>query len=107
MLLLWIAAHVLERENGDRGLGKRERLIYFTWRFGWRCRRHAAIQPHSPRAHRLGDVFQGPRTHVVKGDIDLAADLPLRVIRDANASGFGDPFEPCSDVDAIAKDIVA
>jgi hypothetical protein len=37
--------------------------------------------------HRLGDVLQ-LRPHVGEADIDLAADLPLRVIRYADPAGL-------------------
>ncbi len=38
--------------------------------------------------------------------IDLAANLPVRIIRDANAARFGDAFQACCNVDAIAEDVV-
>ena len=56
--------------------------------------------------HRLGNILQRLRTHIVEGDINLAADLPLGVIGNADAAGFRNPFEPRGDVDAVAKDIV-
>jgi hypothetical protein len=38
---------------------------------------------------------------------DLAAHLAERVLRKADATRFGDAFEPGRDVDAVAQDIVA
>ena len=65
-----------------------------------------ALILQSPRAHRFGNIFQVLRPHILKGDIDLAADLPLRVIRDADAAGLRDPFKAGGDIHAVAKDIV-
>src|ERR1700723_3327071 len=38
--------------------------------------------------------------------IDLAANLPVRIVRDANAPRFGNAFQARRDVDAIAEDVV-
>ena len=38
---------------------------------------------------------------------DFAAHLAKGVFGEADASGFGDGFEPCRDVDAVAEDVVA
>ena len=60
-----------------------------------------------PRAHRLGNVLEGLLAQVIEGDLDLAADLPIGVIGDANAARLGDAFQPRRDVDAVAEDVVA
>ena len=59
-----------------------------------------------PGAHRFSDVFQCLKAHIIVGEIDLAADLPVCVIGDADAARLRDSFEACRDVDAIAKNIV-
>jgi hypothetical protein len=46
------------------------------------------------------------RAHVFKGDIDLAADLPLCVVGYADTAGLRNPLQPRSNIDAIAEDIV-
>src|SRR5205085_11887186 len=56
--------------------------------------------------HRLGDVLQVLSTHVGKDEINLAADLPLRVIGNADAAGIRDTLKPRGDVDTVAKNIV-
>ena len=72
-----------------------------------RRRRRALIdQSKPPRPHRLGDILQRLRTHIVEDNIDLAADLPLRVIGNADAARLGDPFKARRDIDAVAEDIV-
>ena len=64
------------------------------------------FNPATPGAHRFGNILQRLRTHIVKDDINLPADLTLRVIRDADAAGLRDPLQSCGNVDAVAKDIV-
>ena len=44
--------------------------------------------------------------HIVIGDLDLAPDLAVSVIRDADAAGVRDAFEASRDVDAVAEDVV-
>src|SRR5207245_10628522 len=56
--------------------------------------------------HRFGDILQGLRTHILKGDIYLAANLPVSVVGDANTTRFCDPFEPNCNINAITKDII-
>ena len=60
----------------------------------------------SPGAHRLGNILQRLQTHVVKADIDLAADLTLGVVGNADASRLRDSFQTRSYVDSIAKNVV-
>ena len=59
-----------------------------------------------PGAHRFDDVLQALKAHIIVGEIDLAADLPVCVVRDADAARLRDSFEAGGDVDAIAKNIV-
>ena len=54
---------------------------------------------------RPRDVLEALLAEVVKLGIDFAAHLAEGVLRDADAAGFGDPFESCRDVDAIAVDV--
>src|SRR5258708_7950992 len=107
ILLLGIARHVLERQNGDRrSVGERQSLRALDRRLYRRCRRTARIHPQPPRSHRFNNILQVLRTHIVKDDIDLPADLTLCVVRDANATRLRNPFKASGDVDAVAKDIV-
>ena len=46
------------------------------------------------------------RTHILEGDIDLAANLALCVIGNADAARLGNPFKPRCNVDTIAEDII-
>ena len=60
------------------------------------------------RHARIGsdDILQVLRTHILKGEIDLPADLTLCVVRDANATRLRNPLKASGDVDAVPKDIV-
>ena len=107
VFLLGIAAHVLERQHRDgRFVGERQSLRALDRRLCRRCRRTARIHPQPPRSHRFNNILQVLRTHILKGEIDLPADLPLCVIRDANATRLRNPFKASSDFDAVAKYIV-
>src|SRR4029077_1625032 len=102
-----IAGHVLERKHGDGGLvGERQSLRALDRRLYRRCRRTARIHPQPPRSHRFNNILQVLRTHILKGEIDLPADLTLCVVGDANATRLRNPFKARGDVDAVAKDIV-
>ena len=46
------------------------------------------------------------RTHILKGDIYLAANLPVSVVGDANTTRLGETFETHSNIDAVAEDII-
>src|SRR5258708_18337722 len=41
-----------------------------------------------------------------KRGLDLAPHLPKSVSGNADTAGFGNAFEPCRDVDAVAEDVV-
>jgi hypothetical protein len=61
--------------------------------------------PHSPNAHRLGDILENLRAHIFEGYIDLAANLAVSIVGNANTPGLRDPFEARCNIDAVAKDI--
>jgi hypothetical protein len=44
--------------------------------------------------------------YIVEVAIDFAADLPVRVIGDAGASGFCDPFKPRGNAYAVAENSI-
>ena len=46
------------------------------------------------------------RTRVLKGDIDLATNLPASIVGNANAAGFCDLFETHRNIHPVTKDIV-
>ena len=71
-----------------------------------RLRSALTTKLNPPRPHRLGNVLEGLRPKVVAGNLDLAPDLPIGVIRHADAARLGDAFKPSGDVDAVTEDVV-
>src|SRR5207247_1665198 len=59
-----------------------------------------------PSPHRFGDILQRLRTHILKGDFYLAADLPVSIVGNANTTRLSDPFETYCNIDPITKDII-
>src|SRR5665213_3732366 len=121
IFLLGVAAHVLKRQHGDgRLVGQREHRWRFrdrsgfAWIFAWFLpawshlpyfkRRRSDPQPPCP--HRLGDILQRLLTHVVESEVDLAANLTLRVVGNADRAGLRDPLEASRDIDAVAENVV-
>jgi hypothetical protein len=97
-------AQVLERQHRDgRPVWESGRL---RRRVSYRCRRRAWVDAHAPDPHRFHDILQRLRTHILKGDFYLATNLPVSVVRNANATRFGDPFETHCNIDPITKDII-
>jgi hypothetical protein len=95
----WVAAQVLERQHGDRGLfGKRQGQP------GRCCR---AAGPHAIDPHWPSDIFQPLLAGILQGDVELAAHLPLGVIGEANATGLGHALEARRHIHAIAEDVSA
>src|SRR6516225_1958586 len=85
-----------------RGLvGERQCSRWSYWPL-WHRRRANAID-----AQRARNVLQALLADIGKLGLDLAAHLPECIIGDANAAGFGDPLQPCGDVDTVADDVVA
>src|ERR1043166_9625745 len=65
-----------------------------------------ALTGKPPDPHRLGDVLQRLEPEGVARDIDLAADLPIGVIGDADPAGLCNALESRGNIDAIAEDVV-
>jgi hypothetical protein len=58
------------------------------------------------RPHRLGDILQVLLADVVERTVDLAANMPMRIVGDADTARFGNSLKARCDVDPIAEDIV-
>jgi hypothetical protein len=63
-------------------------------------------QLNAPSPHRIGNVLEVLWPEVVTCDVDLAPDLPIGVIRNANPAVFGNTLKAGSNVDAIAENVV-
>jgi hypothetical protein len=57
--------------------------------------------------YRPGDILDLPLAHVLEGQLELVADLIVYSPAHTDSIGFGEAFESCSDVDAIAANIIA
>ena len=66
----------------------------------------SALASNPPRPHRLSDVLEGLRSHIITGNLDLAPNLPIGVVRQADASRLGNALKPRGDIDAVAEDVV-
>jgi hypothetical protein len=102
ILLFGIAAHVGERQHGDRRTGGFDR----------RGRGGAGRAPGVRRpdrdgvnAHRPGDVLQRLLAAIDEGLLHAVAHLPPGVLRQADPARLGDAFDPGRDVDAVAHQV--
>ena len=105
IFLLGIAAHVLERQDGNRGLvGKRQRVLASRFDRGVRSRfgRH-----HSKGGDRLGDVLHPLVAHWLEGEGDRLLNLLRHLARYANAAGGRELLQPSRDIDAFAVPVLA
>ena len=99
IFLLSVAAHVLERQDGDRRLvGKRQRNCLSGW---------CSFPGPAPNTDRLCDVLQRPLTGIFEGEVGLASKLLLHSIGNANTPRLRPSLEPRGDVDAIPEQVVA
>jgi len=63
-------------------------------------------QANPPRPHRLSNILEGLRSHIITGNLDLAPDLPVGIIGDADAARLSNSLQPHCDIDAVSKDII-
>jgi hypothetical protein len=98
ILLLGVAAHVGEGQDGDRGLG----------RHGGRGRARRAVGPaDAEHADRPGDVLDRPLTQILELDAELVAYRIAHRARHEDGAGLRQPLQSGGDVDAVAEDVLA
>jgi hypothetical protein len=51
--------------------------------------------------HGLGDVLHGLIADVLEAELELALGLVVHRVRDADATGLGQPFQACGNVDPV------
>src|SRR4029453_9015918 len=102
VLLLGITRHVGERQYGNRGLVRQRECGLSGWRRLADTRRSNPEDVARPR-----DVLELPLAQILEGQIQLVAHLIVHDLAYADPAGFGEAFEPCRNVDAIAVNIVA
>ena len=62
--------------------------------------------PNAPDAHWIGDILQYLRTHIVIIDSDLAPNLPVSIVGNANPTRLCDPFETHRNIDPVTIDVI-
>jgi len=62
--------------------------------------------PYTPYAHRFGYILQNLLTNIIESNFDLAANLPVRVVGDADVARLGDSFKAGCDVYTITENVV-
>ncbi len=65
----------------------------------------SGTEPHLIDPHRPGDVLQIALATIFKRHVELVANQPVGVIRDADAPRLRDAFKPRGDVDPVAENI--
>jgi hypothetical protein len=110
ILLARVAAHVLERQHGDRRFfGQREirrglfRCNRLRLRRGLCLRGNADGQRINP--HRLGDILELGRAKIVDGKVDFRLHLAIGILGKADGAGLSDPFQSRGDIHAIAHQV--
>ena len=97
VFLLLVAAHVLKRQDGDRGLvGKRQ----------LRSRVPARLEPNPPDSHRPRNVLELALAGILEGDIELALHVLLHSSGHADAAGLGQRLQPRCHIHTITPHIV-
>jgi hypothetical protein len=99
IFLLWVAAHVRERQDCDRWfVGERQRLqLRFSLDF--------PLHRNAIDAHRTGDVLDLLLAEIVEGEVEAVAHLLVRRGAEADPARLGQRFEPGGNVDAVAEDV--
>src|SRR5258708_25734178 len=107
ILLLGIAAHVLERQDGDRRLvGKHKRRSLNLERTRLRLGSASFTKLNPPSSHRLSNVLERLRPKVITGYLNLTSHLPLGIVRHANSARLSNALQPTGHIDSIAKALV-
>ncbi|WP_395710959.1 hypothetical protein [Reyranella sp.] len=97
--LLGIVAQVRQRQHDDRWfVGQQE------GRSG--CGRPVPTADDGVGANRLGDVLEPVAAKVTKPGGDLALDLLVDGLRQADAAACRQALEACGDIDAVAQDVL-
>jgi hypothetical protein len=63
-------------------------------------------QSNPPRLHRLSNILEGLRSQIITGNLDLAPDLPIGIIGNADPARVSDALKAGSNVNALAEDVI-
>ena len=69
-------------------------------------KRRIGVNSYPPCPHGLNDILQGLWSYIIKYDLDLAAYLPISVIRNTHSASIGYSFKTSRNIDAITKNII-
>src|SRR6516225_1326706 len=92
-LLIWVTGHIGERQNCDRGLVWKRKILQ---------RHHGFVTAHTVGWHRVNDVFEGLSAKIFESKVKLTSDLIVDFPGDEYAAGVRNRLQPRRDVDTIA-----
>src|SRR6185503_7941480 len=69
-------------------------------------RNAVAGMPHAPGSHWLGNIFQILFAYIVEEKVDLAPNLPVGIVGQADAARLRYSLQSCCDVDAVTEYVV-
>src|SRR5579883_2134250 len=106
IFLLDVAAHILERQYGDRSFVRRDapfrsRLLALRRRL---CSRSAADLDRVD-TDRLRNVLQRSRAEVARCDVEPRLDLAISVLGKADRPRLGHALQSRGDIDAVAHQV--
>src|SRR6516165_10462164 len=101
ILLVRIATHIVKWKDSDRRTFSHDANRYFAASL----RALNVGDTISPDSHRFVDVLQILNPAIFKWQIERGANLPERVIGNAQAARRRETFEPGRDIDAITIDV--
>src|SRR5260221_14448267 len=61
---------------------------------------------NAPNSHRFSNILEILRAHILKRTLNLAPNLPVSIVGNANPTRLCDPFETHCNIDPITKDII-
>src|SRR5260221_4707921 len=61
---------------------------------------------NAPNSHRFSNILEILRAHILKRTLNLAPNLPVSIVGNANPTRLCDPFETYCNIDPITKNII-
>src|SRR3982075_1192199 len=104
VFLLGIAAHVLERQDGDGRFVRQRRLLGGFGSYG-RTGAGGGVQSQSVGPDRLGNVLELSFAPILQRGVELALDLVVDLGGNEDPARVGKPLEPGGDVDAFTVEV--
>src|SRR5262249_799593 len=99
IFLLWVAAHVLKREDGDRWLVRQRQAGPFG------C--HSSPRPAPIDPTRPNDVLDPLLADILEDDVKFSLDVLQYSSRDADTTSLSNPFEAHRHIDSITEEVTA